>query len=463
MGRACPDGSRICTCQALTNMANSTAATDHPQAALPKGPVFGWTSFQRVDAPGIPSVESLPHTAITTSGRSAIFQALLQLQLPAGSSVLVPTYNCPTMVAPVLLAKLNVTYFGLRPDGLPNLATIDSATTAKAILVPHYFGLAKSLAEVRQWCDHRGIALIEDCAHCYFGDAGERQVGEWGDYATASLSKFLPVPEGGLLGSSRYSIKPLELAPQGFKAQLKGWLDVLELASKYKRLSGINKIMAGLFWLKNSRDITQATPLANVMPCATLQTPSAATLMRDSDMERIALAPLAATQMLKALLPRGRIITRRQHNFATYAGFFSNVKGARPLFPLPLKAVAPYVFPLWVDNAEHVYREIRALALPVFRWDRIWPGTPQLDGDVGPLWSQHVLQLLCHQDLDEADIKRTAFAILKLLGADSRPAPSADHTEETHVNPYSNSLGKPCSICPATQRQTPSGLGLPEC
>jgi hypothetical protein len=285
------------------------------------------------------------------------------------------------------------------------------------MLVSHYFGLANSLAEVRQWCNERGIALIEDCAHCYFGDAGERQVGDWGDYATASLSKFLPVPEGGLLASAHRPIQNLKLAPQGFRAQVKGWVDVFELATKYKRLLGLNRLMAGIFWLKNPRNRLQTVTSANTAPTSALPKPDAANLMRDSDMARIALAPLSATQSLKALLPRGRIIARRQQNFATYAGYFAHVNGARPLFPLPSKAVAPYVFPLWVDDAERVYREIRARDLPVFRWDRIWPGTPLLDGDVGPLWSQHVLQLLCHQDLSKADIDDTAQAILGLLTA----------------------------------------------
>lgn len=381
---------------------------------LPRGPVLGWSSFERIGAPNISSIEQLPHTALTTSGRAAIYQALLQLQLPPDSTVLVSSYHCPTMVAPVLLANLNVAYFGLRADGLPNLATIDAttATNTKAMLVSHYFGFANSLAEVRQWCDARGIALIEDCAHCYFGDAGERPVGAWGDYATASLSKFLPVPEGGLLASARRPIKPLQLARPGVKAQIKGWVDVFELATKHSRFDGFNSTMAGLFWLKNSRNPTPAAD-SKAQPVAS----SAAALMRDADMARITQAPLGATNTLRALLPRGRIIARRQQNHAAYARYFAHVNGARPLFPLPIKAVAPYVFPLWVDDAERIYREIRALELPVFRWDRIWPGTPQLNGDVGPLWSQHVLQLLCHQDLSEADIEYTALAILNLLPA----------------------------------------------
>ena len=60
--------------------------------------------------------------------------------------------------------------------------------------------------------------------------------------------------------------------------------------------------------------------------------------------------------------------------------------------------------------------------MPVFRWDRIWPGTPGSRHDEGPRWSQHVLQLLCHQDLSAADIRQVARQVR--LAVEDR-APSA--------------------------------------
>ncbi|MBP7780301.1 MAG: DegT/DnrJ/EryC1/StrS aminotransferase family protein [Burkholderiaceae bacterium] len=388
---------------------------------LPRHPVLGWSSFNVVDAPDISSLENLTHTAITTSGRAAIYQALLQLQLPPTCNVLVPSYHCPTMIAPVLLANLTPVYFGLRSDGLPNLDTIDAATasTCKAMLVSHYFGLARSLAEVRQWCDDRGIALIEDCAHCYFGQAGERPVGAWGDYSTASLSKFLPMPEGGMLASASRPILDLQLASPSIKAQFKGWVDVLEVATKYKRFPGINGALNLFMWLKRASLQLGKRPPGPAEP-------GAVAMMQDCDMARRAQSPLWTTVTLKAMLPRGRVIIRRQQNFASYARHFGDIQGAKPLFPLNTASsdqIAPYVFPLWVDDADRVYHSLRALDLPVFRWDRLWPGTPRLDGDVGPLWSQHVLQLLCHQDLSDADIERTARSVLGLLS--SQPAQTA--------------------------------------
>ena len=137
--------------------------------------------------------------------------------------------------------------------------------------------------------------------------------------------------------------------------------------------------------------------------------------MHACGMDRIADAPLWVSMVLNKTLPRQPILTRRCENFAQYLKAFASVRGARPLFENPPPGAAPYVFPLWVDDADRVYQTIVALELPVFRWDRIWPDTPSLAGDVGPLWSRHVLQLLCHQDLRPEDIARTVEAILDVL------------------------------------------------
>ena len=398
------------------------------RSPLPRGPVLGWASFKRVSAPKIASVENLPFKVFTTSGRAAIYHALLQLKLPAQSIVLVPTYHCPTMVAPVILANLQVAYFGLSDDALPNLESIDPVTAnhCRAMLVSHYFGVGRSLAKVRQWCDDRSIALIEDCAHSYFGQAGERPIGAWGDFSTASLSKFFPVSEGGVLASATRQISLAALSKPGWRMQLKGWVDVLELATRYRRLPGLNSLLAIAFRMKNSRfgKLAQSPGAAVEEIKAGEAQPTARTveaLMQNCNMGRVATTPLAASTALRQTLPRGRIIANRQRNYALYSKFFQNVRGARILLPITADTAsqtAPYVFPLWVDGtarADLVYHALREQGLPVLRWDQVWPGTPELKGDVGLDWSRHVLQLLCHQDLDETAIDRTARAVLALL------------------------------------------------
>jgi dTDP-4-amino-4,6-dideoxygalactose transaminase len=381
--------------------------------SLPRHPILGWSSFLNADDQQVSSIENLKHIAFTTSGRAAIYQALLQLALPPGSTVLVPSYHCPTMVAPIYLAHLKVAYFAITNDGLPNLLSIDSATSAvcKAILVPHYFGFANSLHEVRAWCDARNIALIEDCAHCYFGNAGARTVGAWGDYSTASLSKFFPVLEGGLLASQSRPIAKLQLAPVSFKDQFKSCIDIIEISSKYNSMLGINNLFKFIFKLK---------VLVKYLASKSFHPPKHEDqdMIEYCDMGRINRQLLWSSFLIKKLLPRNTIIKKRRENYLIYAKHFELKKGARPLFNSIENSnfqMSPYVFPLWVDDADRIYGRLKEMKLPVFRWDKIWPGTPKLAGDFGPLWSAHVLQLLCHQNLDRSEIDFVSLSIIKLL------------------------------------------------
>lgn len=397
-----------------------TAAT--PAAAapagrpLPKAPVLGWHSLWPRGHSPLPSVGQLPHRAYTTSGRAALLSALQQLALPPGSGVLVPTYHCPTMVAPVLQAGLTPLYFPIGHDGLPQLDGISAAAAgqARAMFVAHYFGLPQSLHAVRAWCDARGIALVEDCAHSYFGQAGGRPVGAWGDLATASLSKFFPVSEGGLLASAHRPLRPLGLAPAGLRAQIKGGFSVLEYAHRHGRLAGPSQLLAPLFWLQNGGSQHQDT----TAPPTPEGTADADEMMTGCDMGRVARAPTWVARALHRTLPQASIVHRRRRNFQAYiealAADPATPTAVRPLVAHLPDGAAPYVFPLWVDSAplaDALYTRLRLAQLPVFRWDRIWPGTPADPQDSGPVWSRQVVQLLCHQDLCSADIQQVIASV----------------------------------------------------
>ena len=129
---------------------NSRSAPITAMTALPKAPLLGWNSFWPVGRSALSRIGELPHRAYTSSGRAALFAALQQMALPLGSGVLVPTYHCPTMVAPVVEAGLTPVFYALDADGLPALDRIDPASgQVRAMFVAHYFGLAKSLYAVQ--------------------------------------------------------------------------------------------------------------------------------------------------------------------------------------------------------------------------------------------------------------------------------------------------------------------------
>lgn len=396
-----------------------------PLAPLPKGPVFGWRSLAGAKAASLPWVGSLPACVATTSGRAALYQALRALQLTHGDAVLVPSYHCPTMVAPVVCAGLVPSFFAIGPDGLPRLDLINAAQlhAARAIIVAHYFGIVHNLDPVREWCDQHGIALIEDCAHALFGAVDGHTVGRWGDYCTASISKFLPVSEMGLLASAR---RPVTWAgqPPGARAQVKGAVDVLEKACRYGRPAGLALLLRGLFFLKNR---SQGPPGHAAVPPRPRDTagPDAAVeqMVTECDMGRLDHAPVWAARFIHGLLPRQRMVARRQRNFDLFSRLLKGLAGTRPVVAERPAESAPYVYPLWVDDADRVYEHLRMRGMPVFRWDRIWPDMPVMPGDMGPLWSQHVLQLLCHQDLSAADIGRVVAEIRQAVGHADAPTP----------------------------------------
>ncbi len=99
--------------------------------------------------------------------------------------------------------------------------------------------------------------------------------------------------------------------------------------------------------------------------------------------------------------------------------------GLRPLRPLLPDDCAPYVFPLWVETPDPGYQALRRLGFPVSRWDQRWPTIPNIADDQGPLWSHHVLQIACHQDLSEPELQRMLTLIKQIYATGSTPSESA--------------------------------------
>ncbi len=354
----------------------------------------------------MPCLGEIANRAYTSSGRAALLAAFGQMGLPPGSRVLVPSYHCPTMVAPVVQAGLVPVYYPIGPDGLPKLDDIAPTDLERtgAMVVAHLFGLPRSLQAVQDWCRARDILLVEDCAHSYFGWAGDRPVGHWGDYAIGSLTKFFPVGELGLLASAHHPLRPLGLSAPGWRQQIKGGVDVVELAHLHGRLWGIGHLAAPLLQLKSRRH-PNPSPDNTAPPTAAVNDIDA--MVQQCDMGRANQRPSAIAVTLHRLLPLQRIVRQRQTNHRALVNGLSGLTGAKPLFGHATNGNAPYVMPLWfedADRADRVYAAMRGAGLPTMRWDRQWPGTPELRTEAVMHWRHQVIQILCHQSFDNTDI-----------------------------------------------------------
>lgn len=370
---------------------------------VPRLPILGWSTFSRMKAVLPPCALDLPEVVFTTSGRAAIALALRELGVGRDAAVLVPTYHCTTMIAPAVSIGARPVFYPLTRHGAPDLRALEDLDTTgiKAMLAAHFFGIPQPLRGVREFCDRRGIALIEDCAHALFGEADGEAVGTWGDLAISSLTKFYPVPVGGCLISARRKLSHISLNSQGLVAELKCLGHAVESGAKFSRLTGLNIPLSLLFSL-TGRTRESKTTNGNTADDGNGRGPR--DFMEDLDRRLIDCRPTRVCLAIVRMSNRPRIFLRRRENYQRLAKALRDVNGARPLVPRLPPTAAPYVFPVWVDNPDPLYKAMRETRFPVFRWDWLWPDTPRLEGDQGMLWSKHVLQLACHQDLEAADI-----------------------------------------------------------
>lgn len=359
---------------------------------IPTLPVLDWNVFSGAKVSTIPCLLAHPEARFTNSGRASILLALEMLGIGSDDKVLVPTYHCPTMVAPIVALGARPVFYPLDGNGAPNLDWIrqQDIQGVRAILVAHFFGLPQPLAEIRQWCDRHGIRLIEDCAHALFGRSDGRAIGSWGDLAIASLTKFFPVPEGGCLVNNMAPLPIPKLDQPRPMSEVKAAFDIIHTSSNHGRLEGLGSPTRGLYRLLGK--------LRNKPPVLHLDGTSPGDGFR-IDVVESHRTLTNASRWIAAYAHRARVVARRRENYIFLARELSGSAGMRPLRSELPDDCAPYVFPLWVESPDPGYTELRRLEFPVSRWDRLWPSVLMIPADVGIQWSHHILQLACHQDL----------------------------------------------------------------
>jgi dTDP-4-amino-4,6-dideoxygalactose transaminase len=385
---------------------------------VPRLPVFGWNTICSDHFPLLPSVLNMHNLVWTSSGRAAIAYALQEIGIKTGDLVLVPTYHCPTMVAPIVHAGGQPLFYPISNSGAPLLEYMASLDLSgvRCMIAAHFFGLMQPMKAIREFCDQHGIFLIEDCAHAIFGTVDGQPVGTWGDYAIASLTKFFPVMEGGCLASARH---PLHCGPERAKSianELKVLINVLETSVKYRRLTGVNSGLAVLFSIKDAF-FHRHVKVTEILLDSPIKIPDVAReALTDFKSESpVWLKPGRVTRWLCKHANTGSIIALRRRNFQRLIDQLSDTPGVRPLFSCLPEGCAPYVFPLIVDAPDRYYQRLKISGAPVFRWDWRWPDTPEESWDSGTQWSRQVFQIGCHQDLKIDDIDAIVNIIKTLL------------------------------------------------
>ena len=398
---------------------------DVARRRLPRLPLLGWSAFAGARHASLPCILDRPDVLFTSSGRAAIALALRDLGVRKGDRILVPTYHCPTMIAPVAAAGATPLFFSLDETGTPRIAEIAKwdLSGVRAMIAAHYFGLPQPMARIRQFCDDRGIALIEDCAHAMFGEADGRPIGSHGHYAIASLTKFLPTVDGGCLVYGRRPAQPPALPSRSIADQLRIIANTLEAGAQHNRLPGMNRVITAGFAaadaLRGRRyPATNASTNGGTNGSANGHDPLSVRSRGTAEFapgSKLWGSASLWSRWIARTARRGRIVARRRRNYRHLAALLADLPGTRLMQPELPEHAAPYVLPLWVDAPARIYQRVRSAGIPVFRWDDVWPDIPMMPGDAGSHWSVHIFQLGCHQDLELDDLAGMADTLRDIL------------------------------------------------
>lgn len=339
----------------------------------------------------------------TFSGRVALYHGLPSLNLPPGSTILVPAYHQGVEIETLLVAGYRLSYYRVDEQLRIDFADLERRldTTVSALYVIHYFGFAQPLEPIRRFCAAHRLKLIEDCALSLFTRDAGTSVGSVGDLALFSVYKTLPLPHGGFL-VTKESRSTNGLRPAPWRSTAVQTLDLvnvgLQATTWGRRLERWVGQVSHWFGrrLGFDRDATISSGGAGW------------------DQRLLGYRASAWVAWLMQFMDRDAVIARRRANFQRLA---DRLRGRVSIpFPALTDGSCPLFLPVFVPDKVRFQQVLAALDVQsVNLWDASHPSCPpDLAAEVSH-WRRHCLELPIHQELSPADVDRVADAVIEAL------------------------------------------------
>jgi dTDP-4-amino-4,6-dideoxygalactose transaminase len=338
----------------------------------------------------------------TFSGRVALYHGLPALNLPPGSTILVPPYHQGVEIDTLLAAGYRIRYYRLGEDLILDLEDVKRRLdeSVSALYLIHYFGFPQPLRLARSFCDTHGIALIEDCALSLFSRDDGVWLGSLGDLALFSAYKTVPVPHGGVLVTKGKRDTPsLRRAPLGSTVA-----QTLDLLHGKMKASG---------WRRTERWITRVTRWA----AAAVRWERGRAVSSGTGHWDPRLLPYGASPWVTALARRidpGEVVAQRRRNFERLASHLQR----RLTLPFPTlpPGTCPLFLPAMVPDKAPFLEGLANQGIECADW---WAPShptcpPELAREVA-VWRRHCLELPIHQELNAADMDRMGEAVIRVL------------------------------------------------
>lgn len=161
-------------------------------------------------AASLQRLASQEYCLLASSGTAALELILRAAGVGAGDEVLLSAYDYPgnfwaierTGARPVLV---DVVADGWRIDDQQLANAIDQSSRCKALVVSHLHGQLQDMVKLKQICDHREIALIEDACQAIGSSMGGTPLGTHADAVVVSFGggKLLSAGRGGAVMTSQ--------------------------------------------------------------------------------------------------------------------------------------------------------------------------------------------------------------------------------------------------------------------
>jgi dTDP-4-amino-4,6-dideoxygalactose transaminase len=334
--------------------------------------------------------------------RAGVSHAIRHFLGERGGTVLAPAYHHGVEIAAIRAAGARVVFY--RVDGDMRIDVDDLARRAAAIgdlgaiYVTHYVGFAQPLDDALALARARGVPLVEDCALALFSAAPDgTPLGARGDAAVYCLYKTLPVPHGGLLvGRDLPPLRPTAAPHLSTLRHLGG-----SLLQHLERRSPV-----GARLREAARRAARRTVDAVV---ENVQTGTQALRPRDLF---LGASPLAR-RILEVVDPAD-VVARRRRNFRRLA---EALDGAVTVVGAPLaEGVCPLFLPILIDEKSRALAALAARGIEAIDfWSVGDPGCPSDDFPEVATLRRRLLELPCHQALDDEDIDFVARSVKDVL------------------------------------------------
>ena len=330
---------------------------------------------------------------LLTSGRAALRLIVTSLKLGKRDEVLLPSYLCREILDPLQEEHVRLTFYRVDDTLSVDADDIEDriSKNTKALLFIHYFGFPQPATEkIRSLSSRRGIFLIEDLVQSFLTTFHGKPLGSAGDATVSSYRKWIPVPDGALLGINNVGFRVLPASKSSRDAHLhaKNRIYAMRLKGEYLSRRSVPKHLFREAFTAADNYLT-TTPV------------------RISDYSR-------------AMLDRfdfEAIITRRRRNFRRLLRASNRFKTVKPIHNDLPAGVCPLGFPVLIRNRNAMKRAlIKNHIYPPIHW-RLPTEISKKDFPVSWRVSDHILTLPIDQRYDTMDMDFVADTLREIEGA----------------------------------------------